>query len=165
VITESGNGKQYRPAHNRFLKPVTVNFPVHELRYPGPVTAASVADESIRIFEENAPQRDRLKHGQMLWNAPDKNTGGDSPERKYKPVILSVITGEEVALFEQGKPVKAIRKQTVARIMKEACQQGGYPLCRGCRTYFGPTRFFHFCCKNRIRKRNENRIAASGRFT
>jgi hypothetical protein len=102
-----------------------VNFLVHELRYLGPVTAANVADELIRIFEENVPQTDRLKHGQMLWNALDKNTRGDSKNRKYKPVTLSVVTDQDVTLFEKGTPVKEIRKQVIARIMQEAYQQGG----------------------------------------
>ena len=125
MIGKSRNEKQYRSAHDRFLKPRIVNFLVHELRYLGPVTAANVADELIRIFEENVPQQDRLKHGQMLWNALDKDTRGDSPKRKYKSVILSVVTDEEVALFEQGKSIREIRKQVIARIMKEAYQQGG----------------------------------------
>jgi hypothetical protein len=102
-----------------------VNFLVHELRYLGPVTAANVADELIRIFEENVPQQERLKHGQMLWNALDKNTRGDSPKRKYKAVVLSVVTDDEVALFEQNKSIKEIRKQVIARIIKEAYEQGG----------------------------------------
>jgi hypothetical protein len=102
-----------------------VNFLVHELRYLGPVTAANVADELIRIFEENAPQKDRLKHGQMLWNALDKNTRGDSPKRKYKAVVLSVVTDDEISLFEQGKSISLIRKQVLARIIKEAYEQGG----------------------------------------
>jgi hypothetical protein len=102
-----------------------VNFLVHELHYLGPVTAANVADELIRIFEENVPQKDRLKHGQIRWNALDKNTRGDSPKRKYKPVILSLVTDEEVALFEQGKSIGLIRKQIIARIMREAYEQGG----------------------------------------
>jgi hypothetical protein len=102
-----------------------VNFLVHELRYLGPVTAANVADELIRIFEENVPQADRIQHGQMLWNALDKNTRGDSKNRKYKPVILSVVTDDDVTLFEKGTPVTEIRKQIIARIMREAYQQGG----------------------------------------
>ena len=102
MIAKSRNVKQYRSAHDRFLKPGIISFIVHELRCLGPVTAANVADEPIRIFEENVPQKDRLKHGQMLWNAPDKNTRGDSPKRKYKVVVLSVVTDEDVALFEQG---------------------------------------------------------------
>jgi hypothetical protein len=78
MIQKTFGVHHYRSAHDRFLKPMIVNFLVHELRYLGPVTAANVADELIRIFEENVPQNDRLKHGQMLWNALDKNTRGDS---------------------------------------------------------------------------------------
>jgi hypothetical protein len=125
MIQKTDSVKRYRSAHDRFLKPLIVNFPVHELRYLGPVTAANVADELIRIFEENAPRQDRLKHGQMLWNALDKNTRGDSPKRKYRAVVLSVITDEDVALLEQGESIKQIRKRIIARIMKEAYGQGG----------------------------------------
>jgi hypothetical protein len=125
MIQKPDSVKQYRSAHDRYLKPVIVNFLVHELRYLGPVTAANVADELIRIFEENAPQENRLKHGQMLWNALDKNTRGDSPKRKYKAVTLSVVTDEDVALFEQGKSIRLIRKQVIARLMQEAYAQGG----------------------------------------
>jgi hypothetical protein len=125
MIRKSRGVNHYRSAHDRFLKPMIVNFLVHELRYLGPVTAANVADELIRIFEENVPQKDKLKHGQMLWNTLDKNTRGDSKNRKYKDVILSVVTDEDVTLFEQEKPIREIRKQVIARIMKEAYQQGG----------------------------------------
>jgi len=125
MISKTDSVKHYRSAHDRFLKPMIVSFLVHELRYLGPVTAANVADELIRIFEENVPQKDRLKHGQMLWNALDKNTRGDSRNRKYKSVVLSVVTDEDVALFEQNKSIKEIRKQVIARIMKNAYQQGG----------------------------------------
>ena len=125
MISKTKNEKQYRSAHDRFLKPMIVNFLVYELRYLGPVTAANVADELIRIFEENVPQIGRLKHGQMLWNALDKNTRGDSKNRKYKAVVLSVVTDEDVTLFKQGKSIKEIRKQIIARIMKEAYEQGG----------------------------------------
>jgi len=125
MIQKSRDVKQYRSAHDRFLKPMIANFLVHELRYLGPVTAANVADELIRIFEENTPQKNRLKHGQILWNALDKHTRGDSPKRKYKTVVLSVVTDEDVTMFEQGASIKQIRKQVVARMMKEAYQQGG----------------------------------------
>jgi DNA-binding CsgD family transcriptional regulator len=125
MIQKTYGEKHYRSAHDRFLKPMLVQFLVCELRYLGPVTAANVADELIRIFEENVPQQDRLKHGQMLWNALDKNTRGDSPNRKQKAVILSVVTDEDVAMCLQGKPTKQIRKQVIARMMKEAYQQGG----------------------------------------
>ena len=65
MISKPKSVKMYRSAHDRFLKPMIVNFLVHELRYLGPVTAANVADELICLFEENIPQKDRLKHGQI----------------------------------------------------------------------------------------------------
>lgn len=125
MISKTKHEKQYRSAHDRFLKPMIINFLVHELRYLGPVTAANVADELIRIFEENVPQKNKLKHGQMLWNALEKNTRGDAKNRKYKSVVLSVVTDEDITLFEQGTSIRNIRKQVIARIMKEAYQQGG----------------------------------------
>jgi hypothetical protein len=125
MISKSQSVKMFHSAHSRFLKPMITNFLVHELRYLGPVTAANVADELIRIFEENVPQKERLKHGQMLWNALDKNTRGDSPKRKYKTVVLSVVTDDEITMYEKNKPIKEIRKQIIARIIKEAYQQGG----------------------------------------
>jgi len=125
MIRKPASQRKYRAAHDRFLKPQIINFLVHELRYLGPVTAANVADELIRIFEDNVPQKDRLKHGQMLWNALDKNTRADSKKRKYKTVVLSVVTDQDIALWEQNKSVSVIRKQVIARIIKEAYQQGG----------------------------------------
>ena len=125
MIRKPDKERRYNAAHDRFLKPTITNFLVNELRYLGPVTAANVADELIRIFEENTPQKDRVKHGQMLWNALDKNTGADSRNRKYKSVILSIVTDEDIALFEKNKSIKEIRKQVIARIINEAYQQGG----------------------------------------
>jgi len=125
MIKKSDSVKRYRSAHDRFLKPTIVHFLVQELRYLGPVTAANVADELIRIFEEHVSQKDRLKHGQMLWNALDKNTRGDAKNRKYKSVVLSVVTDQDVTLLEQGKSIREIRKQIIARIFNEAYQQGG----------------------------------------
>jgi hypothetical protein len=125
MIRKPNSERAYAPAHNRFLKPMITNFLVHELRYLGPITAANVADELIRIFEENAPQKDRLKHGQMLWNALDKNTRADSKNRKYKTVVISIATDEDIQLYEQNKSIKEIRKQVIARIIKQAYEQGG----------------------------------------
>ena len=61
----------------------------------------------------------------MLWNALDKNTRGDAKNRKYKSVVLSVVTDQDVTLLEQGKSIREIRKQIIARIFNEAYQQGG----------------------------------------
>ena len=118
--------RKYRTAHDRFLKPAIVNFFKREFSgYFGPIVRQNIADALIDIFEKNAPQVDRIKHGQILWNALDKNTRADSPNRRYVPVVLSLVTNEDIALFEKEKPSKEIRKQLIARIILEAYKQGG----------------------------------------
>jgi len=55
----------------------------------------------------------------------DKNTRADSPNRKYVPVILTLVTDQDINLFEKAKPIKDIRKQVIARIIREAYEQDG----------------------------------------
>jgi len=118
--------RKYRTANDRFLKPAIVNFFAREFAgYFGPVVRENIAQALIDIFEENAPEATRIKHGQILWNALDKTTRADWENRKYKPVILTLVSEQDIELFMEGKPVKQIRKQVIARIMKEAHRQGG----------------------------------------
>lgn len=118
--------RKYQPANDRFLKPAIVNFFAREFSgYFGPIVRENIADALMDLFEKNVPQTNHLKHGQILWNALDKNTRADSPNRKYVPVKLSVVTNEDIALFEKEKSIKQIRKQIIARIIREAYAQGG----------------------------------------
>jgi hypothetical protein len=124
MIRQPDGTRKYRTAYDRFLKPVIVNFLAREFNF-GPIVNRNIADALVQIFEENVPQKDAIKHGQLLWNALDKNTGADSPERRYKPVVLSLVSDEDIKLFEKQTPVKEIRKQVMARIIREAYRQGG----------------------------------------
>jgi len=118
--------RKYNSAHQRFLKPAIVNFFQREFSgYFGPIVRENIADALIQIFEENAPDTTRIKHGELFWNALDKDTRADSPQRRYKPVILSLVCDEDISLFEQSKSVKEVKKQVIARIMKQAYAQGG----------------------------------------
>lgn len=118
--------RKYRTAHDRFLKPAIVNFFTREFSgYFGPIVRENIAQALIDIFEKNAPTQDRVKHGQIVWNALDKNTRADSPNRRYIPVTLSLVTDDDITLFEKEKPAKDVRKQVIARIIREAYAQGG----------------------------------------
>ncbi len=118
--------KRYNAAQYRFFKPAVVNFFAREFpKFFGPVMREKVADELISLFDTLNPETKRLKPGQILWNALDKNTRGDSPNRKYVPVILSVITDEDVNQLIKGASMSAIAKNAVARIIREAYKQGG----------------------------------------
>lgn len=118
--------KRYNAAKERFFKPVLVNFFAQEFpRLFGPVMREKLADELMHLFETMAPETKRLKPGQILWNALDKRTRGDSPNRKYVPVILSLITEEDVTQLANGALMSQITKNAMARIIREAYAQGG----------------------------------------
>jgi len=126
MIGPTARYKRYIAAKDRFFKPAIINFFTRE--FPslfGPVTRQNIADEIISIFEKQNPQSERLKHGQIFWNALDKRTRADSPKRKYVPVILTLVTSEEVEKIANGKAFAKVRQDSIARVIREAYQQGG----------------------------------------
>jgi hypothetical protein len=125
MIPKTSSVKHYSSAHDRFLKPAIVNFFEREFcGMFGPVIRGNIADALIDLFNSLCPESSRLKPGQIVWNALDKRTRADSEKRRYKPVILSVVTDDEVSMFEKGTLVTTIRKNVMARIIREAFQQG-----------------------------------------
>lgn len=126
MINKADCLKRYSSAKTRFLKPVIMNFFSSEFpKLFGPIIREKLADELITLFENNCPEVKRLKPGQLLWNALDKNTRGDSPLRRYVPVVLSVVTEDDIIQLENGILPSVIAKNTIARIIYQAYQQGG----------------------------------------
>ena len=118
--------KRYKAAKERFFKPAIVNFFAREFpKLFGPIMREKLAEELINIFKTLAPETQRIKPGQLLWNALDKRTRGDSPNRKYVPVLLSLITEDDVDQLTKGVPMSKITKEAIARIIQEAYDQGG----------------------------------------
>jgi hypothetical protein len=125
MIPKPTSVKKYSSAHDRFLKPAIVNFFEREFcGMFGPVVRENIADALIDLFESLCPESPRLKPGQLVWNALDKRTRGDSDNRRYKPVILSLVNDDDVSMFEKGSSVSMIRKNVMARMIREAYQQG-----------------------------------------
>jgi hypothetical protein len=118
--------KRYNSARHRFLRSRVINFFAREFpKFFGPLIRERIADELIDLFEKTTPEVKRVKPGQILWIALDKKTRGDSPNRRYVPVILSVITEYDVQQLTKGVPLSVILKNAIARMMKEAYDQGG----------------------------------------
>ena len=126
MIRPPDSVKRYSSAKERFFKPVIMNFFARECpRFFGPVLREKIAEELLALFESLSPETSRLKPGQILWNALDKNTRGDSPKRKYVPVILTVISEEDVQLLVEGVLMSKITENAIARMIREAYSQGG----------------------------------------
>jgi len=124
MIPKSFPVKKYSSAHDRFLKPAIVNFFEREFcGMFGPVVRENIADALIRLFNSTCPESSRVKPGQVIWNALDKRTRGDSDNRRYQPVILTLVDDDDVTMFEKGSSIKTIRKNVIARMIKEAYEQ------------------------------------------
>jgi hypothetical protein len=126
MIPKPFSVKRYRSAQDRFFKPALKNFFATEFpRLFGPVMRENLAEALLDLITQMYPERHHLQPGQVLWNALDKHTRADSPTRKYIPVVLSLVTEEDVKLMSTGASRKMVTEQAIARIIREAYQQGG----------------------------------------
>lgn len=117
---------RYSSARQRFLKSVIEQFFAREFpRFFGPVIRQKLSEQLLIIFENLCPEKNRLKPGQVLWNALNKNTRATSEKRSYVPVILSLITPQDIEQLAQGTAMSEITRSAIARIIKEAYAQGG----------------------------------------
>ena len=118
--------KQYRSAQERFLKPALMAFFRKSTpALSGHIMAAKMADEIITLFDRLCPERESIEIGQVLWNALDKNTRGDSPNRRLVPVVLTLVAQEDIDSLLQGTPHHKIAQKAIARMTTEAFEQGG----------------------------------------
>jgi len=126
MIKAPDSVKRYNAAKHRFLRPVLINFFARGFpKLFGPVMRERITDELIDLFEKTTPETNRIKPGQILWNALDKNTRGDSPNRRYVTVVLSVITENDVEQLANGVPMSVVANNAIARMYKETYEQGG----------------------------------------
>ena len=126
MIKSPDSVKRYRSAKERFFKPAIISFFAKECpKLFGPLMREKLADELINVFEAIAPEVSRLRPGQVLWNALDKNTRASSPRRRYIPVVLTVVSEEDVEQLTRGTPMSQIAQGSIARMIREAYQQGG----------------------------------------
>ena len=102
---------------------ISTEFP----RIGGPKVIELFAKELKTIVEEYYPPITNLRMGQMLWFAvaKDEKTGyGKSMKNlRLRPVILSVVTHEDIQKMVNGVPLKEIRMGALARMLLEADEQ------------------------------------------
>ena len=126
MIKRSHSYNRYNSAKDRFLKAAIGRFFAREFpRLFGPVMRGKLADELVGLLLSLYPEAHRLRPGQILWNALDKSTRATSPRRSYLPVVLSVITPEDVEQLAQGASMTRIRQNAIARMIQQAYEQGG----------------------------------------
>lgn len=126
MISPSIAYKHYHSARMRFLKPALVDYFIATLSsHLGPVLREKLADGLLELIDQYLPPLSRLKPGQILWRALDKDTRADSRYPKYVPVILTLVDDTDIQALEKGTSVANRRRHTIARLYREAYQQGG----------------------------------------
>ena len=93
------------------------------------VVADVLIERFLAIVEEYAPEQKRLRPYQVLVLAVDKNEkfgyGKRMEQCQLVPVILTLVTPEELQQLANGTKLRELRPLVVARILQEAYDQGG----------------------------------------
>jgi len=124
MLPISSASKHFSSAHKRFLKPAIENFFKTEFTKSfGPNVRSFIADELIKIFQENNRDINSIKPGQVLWNAVHKDTRADWDKMKLVPVILTLVNDDDISNLENGLKIHEHRQNVIARILEEAYSQ------------------------------------------
>jgi len=117
--------RRHHSAYKRFFKPAIEDFFIREFpHYFGPNMVSRIADEIFNIIENNSLDITTLKPGQLLWRAVHKDTRADTINCRYVPVVLTIIAPEDIADLETTGMKKQHTQKVIARIMREAYDQG-----------------------------------------
>ncbi|MFC1853932.1 DUF1670 domain-containing protein [candidate division CSSED10-310 bacterium] len=119
--------KHYNSAKKRLLHGALEQFFGTELPAVfGPLLRKRIVDEIVDIVDKMTPQKDNLRPGQIVWNAVSIDTRPSDPNCKFVPVILTLIDHDDIEDLASGEKMTTIAQNAIARISKEAEQQGAY---------------------------------------
>jgi hypothetical protein len=117
--------KRFHSAKARFLEGALNNFFKCELpKVLGPILRSKLIEELIKILQDLLPLKEHVKPGQIVWNAVSIKTRADSANVRFVPVRLTMIDEQDIEQLANGVPMTQIAKQGIARITKEAYEQG-----------------------------------------
>jgi hypothetical protein len=125
MIAQPQAQKHFGSARKRFLQSSIESFLDREFpRTFGPVIREKVAEKIVDLIDQQLPAKDHLRPGQCVWNAVSIATRPDSPNCRLVPVILTLVDSSDVQQLAGGIPMSAIARQSIARICREAFEQG-----------------------------------------
>lgn len=125
MISQPYYVKHYRSAKRRFLQSSIERF--FQSEFPktfGPIILEKISQKVVEIVEEQLPKKDYLRPGQCIWNAVSIRTRPDHPNCQFMPVILTLVDPSDVEELAAGTPVPVISRKSIARITREAYEQG-----------------------------------------
>ena len=125
MITQPQARKHFGSARKRFLQSSIERFLDQEFpRTFGPVIRQKMAEKIVDLVDQQLPPKDYLRPGQCVWNAVSIATRPDSPNCRLVPVILTLVDSSDVEQLARGIPMSVIARQSIARVCREAFEQG-----------------------------------------
>jgi len=125
LIAKPQAQKHFGSAHKRFLQASIERFLDTEFpRTFGPVIRQKMAEKIVELVDQQLPAKDYLRPGQCVWNAVSITTRPDSPNCRLVPVTLTLVDPSDVEQLASGIPMSVIAQQSIARICREAFEQG-----------------------------------------
>ena len=125
MIEQPQSQKHFGSAQKRFLQSSIDSFLDREFpRTFGPVIRQKVAEKIVDLVNQQLPAKDHLRPGQCIWNAVSVTSRPNSPNRELVPVILTLVDSNDAEQLAAGTPMSKIAQQSIARICREAFEQG-----------------------------------------
>lgn len=121
----SRDHKHYHSAHRRLLQASIAQF--FETNFPrwfGPEIRERIAQDLLRLMEDQCPDTTALRPGQCVWNAVAIDTRADSSKLRLIPVVLTMVDDEDITQLEASKSLTEVTQHAIARVLDEAYQQG-----------------------------------------
>lgn len=120
----------YGPMQAKTFPQVLQNWLADEFPHlGGPKVRTLFVTEIMQLLETYHVADQRLQPGQVLWYAVDKtdlpHDGQSMAETRLVPVILTLVTPQDIQRLVQGTSITQVRQHVFARMHREADAQGG----------------------------------------
>ncbi len=120
----------YEPQLQKSMKTVLCSRFVSEYGFMGGKEVIElIVNDLIKIVNEHQLPLSKVKKGQILWQAVAKDEtssyGKLMSDTRTIPVILTLVSDEDIKMRINGTSITQIRKNVTERIMKEADEQRG----------------------------------------
>ena len=89
-----------------------------------------IVEDILEVVEEYKRPIPEVKKGQMVWDGAEVDQGRkpgyglSMKNTKVKPIVLTLISEEDIKMLKEGATGRAIKKAVTERIFNEALDQG-----------------------------------------
>lgn len=121
----------YSPQLDRNLVSVLCNRFRERYRFLGGEEITQfIVEDILEVVEEYRRPIPEVKKGQLVWDGAEVDQGRkpgyglSMKNTKVKPVVLTLISEDDIRMLKEGATSRAVRKIVIERIFNEAAEQG-----------------------------------------